>query len=182
MLFKELEISGAFIIEPQKFGDARGYFLERYRKSVFDREIGAVDFIQDNQSCSTRGVLRGLHYQKGEFSQAKLVWVLSGRVLDIAVDLRRSSKTFGRYLMEELSDENNRMLFIPRGFAHGFMVLSEMATFAYKADNLYSPDHEESIRYNDPTIGVRWPLREEELVLSDKDRNGKLFTEVEYFD
>lgn len=182
MLFKELDIQGVFIIEPKKFGDARGYFMERYRKSIFNREIGPTDFVQDNQSCSSRGVLRGLHFQKGEFSQAKLVWVLSGRVLDVAVDLRRSSPTFGKYIMEELSDDNNRMLFIPRGFAHGFLVLSDTATFAYKVDNQYAPEHEESIMYNDPAIGIDWPMREEELMLSDKDKKGKPFSEAEYFE
>ena len=182
MQFIEQKIRGVFVIEPQKFGDARGYFMETYRKEIFDRNVGEVNFVQDNQSYSVYGVLRGLHYQKGDYSQAKLVRVLSGRVLDVAVDLRKKSPTFGKYIMVELSEENNRQLFIPRGFAHGFLVLSKTATFAYKVDNVYAPDQEATLMYNDPEIGIEWPLAPEELLLSPKDLKGKSFAEADYFE
>lgn len=182
MQFIEQKIQGVFIIEPKKFGDARGYFMETYRKEIFDRNVGEVNFVQDNQSHSVYGVLRGLHYQKGDYSQAKLVRVLSGRVLDVAVDLRKSSPTFGKYVMVELSEENNRQLFIPRGFAHGFLVLSETATFAYKVDNAYAPEHEATLMYNDPEIGIKWPIDSRKLLLSPKDLNGKSFAEIECFE
>ena len=182
MQFIEQKIRGVFVIEPQKFGDARGYFMETYRKEIFDRNVGEVNFVQDNQSHSVYGVLRGLHYQKGDYSQAKLVRVLSGRVLDVAVDLRKKSPTFGKYIMVELSEENNRQLFIPRGFAHGFLVLSKTATFAYKVDNVYAPDQEATLMYNDPEIGIEWPLAPEELLLSPKDLKGKSFAETECFE
>lgn len=181
MLFEKTDIEGVFIITPNFIGDDRGYFVERYRKDLFDSEIGKVDFIQDNQSLSSKGVLRGLHYQKGEFSQAKMVWVLSGRVLDVAVDLRKESPSFGKYVMVELSDENRKMLFIPRGFAHGFLVLSENATFAYKVDNVYSPSQEITISYDDKDIDIKWPLDGLEIKLSEKDKNGINFVDAEYF-
>lgn len=182
MQFVEQEIPGVFVIEPQMFGDARGYFMETYRKEIFDRHIGEVNFVQDNQSHSTYGVLRGLHYQKGCYSQAKLVRVLNGRVLDVAVDLRKSSPTFGKYVMVELSEENNKQLFIPRGFAHGFLVLSDTATFAYKVDNVYAPDQEATLMYNDPSVGIKWPLPVGELLLSTKDLSGKSLVEADYFE
>lgn len=182
MQFIEQEIPGVYVIEPQKFGDARGYFMETYRKEIFDRHIGEVNFVQDNQSHSTYGVLRGLHYQKGDYSQAKLVRVFSGRVLDVAVDLRKSSPMFGKYVMVELSGENNKQLFIPRGFAHGFLVLSDTATFAYKVDNVYAPDQEATLMYNDPSVGIEWPLDAEELLLSPKDLNGKSLADADCFE
>ena len=169
-------------IEPQKFGDARGYFMETYRKEIFDRYVGEINFVQDNQSHSTYGVLRGLHYQKGNYSQAKLVRVLNGRVLDVAVDLRKSSPTFGKYVMVELSEENNKQLFIPRGFAHGFLVLSDTATFAYKVDNVYAPDQEATLMYDDPSVGIKWPLAAEKLLLSAKDLNGKYLADADCFE
>lgn len=161
-------IPDVWILEPKIFEDARGYFMETYRKEDFDKHIGyEVDFVQDNQSKSSHGVLRGLHYQKGADAQAKLVRVLSGAVVDVAVDLRKGSSTFGKHVMVELSEANGRQLFIPRGFAHGFQVLSEEAVFIYKVDNRYAPESECSITYNDPQLGIEWPIAEP--LLSEKD-------------
>lgn len=176
------EIADVVIVEPKVFGDARGYFMETWREEDLNRAVGHdVHIVQDNESRSTRGVLRGLHYQRGEASQAKLVRVLDGEVYDVAVDLRHDSKTFGQYVGVVLSGENKRQLFIPRGFAHGFLVLSETATFAYKVDNRYAPETEASIRYDDPTIGIKWPMTQG-LLLSEKDQNHALsFEEAEKF-
>lgn len=179
------DIEGVWILEPRVFADARGYFMETYRKSDFDAHIGRpVDFVQDNQSQSVRGVLRGLHYQRGELSQAKLVRVLSGRVVDVAVDLRRSSPTLGRHVMVELSADNQRQLFIPRGFAHGFQVLSDEAVFTYKVDNCYAPEAEASIRFDDPDLAIRWPIADRsEVILSEKDLTRAVaFREADLFD
>ena len=178
------DIEGVWILEPRLFEDARGYFMETYRKEDFDKAIGhEVNFIQDNQSKSSRGVLRGLHYQKGETSQAKLVRVLHGSVVDVAVDLRRNSSTFGRHVMVELSAENKRQLFIPRGFAHGFQVLSDEAVFTYKVDNRYAPESECSIRFDDPQLDIKWPISHpEEMLLSEKDlKHAVAFSEAELF-
>lgn len=178
------DIEGVWILEPRLFEDARGYFMETYRKEDFDRAIGQeVNFIQDNQSKSSRGVLRGLHYQRGETSQAKLVRVLHGTVVDVAVDLRRNSPTFGRHVMVELSAENHRQLFIPRGFAHGFQVLSDEAVFTYKVDNRYAPEAECSIRFDDPALDIRWPISHpDEMLLSEKDlKHAVAFSEAELF-
>ena len=143
MEYLKTEIDGVYVLEPRVFRDARGYFFESWRQADFDQHIGRhVEFIQDNESKSSYGVLRGLHYQKGEYSQAKLVRVIRGRVLDVAVDIRKSSPTFGKYVAVELSEDNKRQLFIPRGFAHGFLVLSDEAVFTYKVDNVYAPQHE----------------------------------------
>ncbi len=170
MEYIKTKIDGVWILEPRVFEDARGYFMETWREEDFNRAIGhEVRFVQDNQSKSSRGVLRGLHYQKGDASQAKLVRVLQGCVVDVAVDLRRSSPTFGQYVMVELSEDNKRQLFIPRGFAHGFQVLSDTAVFTYKVDNRYAPETECSIRYDDPTIGIDWPIKGDGVVLSEKD-------------
>ena len=171
MNYIKTEIPDVWVCEPKVFADARGYFMETWRASDFNEHIGhEVNFVQDNQSMSSRGVLRGLHFQKGEFSQAKLVRVLQGTVVDVAVDLRKSSPTFGKYVMVELSAENKRQLFIPRGFAHGFQVLSDTAVFTYKVDNIYAPQAECSIRYDDPKIGIAWPITNpQELLLSEKD-------------
>lgn len=165
------EIPDVWILNPKVFADARGYFMETWREADFNAHIGHdVHFVQDNQSFSSRGVLRGLHYQQGEFSQAKLVRVLAGAVVDVAVDLRKDSPTFGKHVMVELSAENKKQLFIPRGFAHGFQVISEQALFTYKVDNIYAPQAERSIRYNDPTLNIAWPITDESLVqLSEKD-------------
>ena len=165
------------------FKDNRGYFMETFRQSDFDAGIGRhVEFIQDNESKSSRGVLRGLHYQKGEASQAKLVRVIKGRVVDVAVDIRRSSKTFGRYVMVELSEENKTQFFIPRGFAHGFLVLSDEAIFTYKVDNAYAPQQEASIRYDDPDIAIEWPMDMAEVITSEKDMNARWLRDAETFD
>lgn len=181
MEFIKTEIEGVFIIQPKVFEDARGYFFEAWKKAEFDEHVGKVEFIQDNESKSSFGVLRGLHYQRGEFSQAKLVRVISGRVLDVAVDLRRQSPTFGRYVMTELSAENKRQFFIPRGFAHGFLVLSDEAVFTYKVDNVYAPQAEASIRWDDEQIGIKWPIETSLVLLSEKDRRARPFSEAEYF-
>ncbi len=171
MNYIKTEIPDVYILEPKVFEDARGYFMETWREEDFNAHIGHdVHFVQDNQSLSSRGVLRGLHYQKGDASQAKLVRVLHGCVVDVAVDLRQDSPTFGRYVAVELSEENKRQLFIPRGFAHGFQVLSEKAVFTYKVDNRYAPEAECSIRYDDPTLGIAWPITDAaEIQLSQKD-------------
>lgn len=184
MKYTETEIEGVWLIEPRVFDDARGYFFEAWKQAEFDAHVGGhVEFVQDNESMSARGVLRGLHYQKGSFSQAKLVRVIKGRVLDVAVDLRKSSKTFGKYVMVELSGENKRQFFIPRGFAHGFLVLSDEAIFTYKVDNVYAPDHEASIHWDDPTIGIKWPIDGVEVLTSEKDRTkAKSFEEADYFE
>lgn len=184
MKYTETEIEGVWLIEPRVFDDARGYFFEAWKQAEFDAHVGGhVEFVQDNESMSARGVLRGLHYQKGEFSQAKLVRVIKGRVLDVAVDLRKDSKTFGKYVMVELSGENKRQFFIPRGFAHGFLVLSYEAIFTYKVDNVYAPEHEASIHWDDPTIGIKWPIDGVEVLTSEKDRTkAKSFEEADYFE
>lgn len=182
MNYIQTEIDGVWVIEPKVFNDARGYFMESFKEEEFQKNVGEVHFVQDNESKSSFGVLRGLHYQKGEFSQAKLVRVIKGRVLDVAVDLRQSSPTFGRYVSVELSEDNKRQFFIPRGFAHGFLVLSEEAIFTYKVDNGYAPQAEASIRYDDATIGIDWPVAEEQLLLSPKDAQGVSFQEAVYFD
>lgn len=182
MEYRKTEIEGVFVIEPRVFGDERGYFFEAWKQQEFEENVGKVNFMQDNESKSVRGVLRGLHYQKGEFSQAKLVRVISGRVLDVAVDLRKSSPTFGKYVAVELSDENKRQFFIPRGFAHGFLVLSDEAVFTYKVDNPYAPQAESSILWNDPTLAIDWQVSVENLILSQKDREATPFAEAEYFE
>lgn len=182
MEFEATELAGVWIIRPRRYGDSRGYFMESYRADLFREHIGAVDFVQENESVSTRGVLRGLHYQRGEASQAKLVRVSQGIVLDVAVDLRRSSPTFLRHIAVELSADNGLQLFIPRGFAHGFLVLSDIAQFQYKVDNAYAPETEASILYNDPTLGIEWPLDTDEIKLSAKDLGGLTLEQSEMFD
>lgn len=174
-------IDGVWLIVPDVFDDARGYFMEVFKEDEFRAHVGDVHFIQDNESKSTFGVLRGLHYQKGDCSQAKLVRVLKGRVLDVAVDLRQSSPTFGKYVSAELSEENRHQFFIPRGFAHGFLVLSDEAVFTYKVDNTYAPQAEASICFNDESLGIDWPIAEEQLVLSDKDEHAVSFKDAIYF-
>lgn len=174
------EIEGVVIIEPKIFGDERGYFFESFNAAEFARKVGVnTVFVQDNESKSKYGVLRGLHFQKGEFAQSKLVRVVEGRVIDVAVDIRRGSPTFGKYVAVELSKENKRQLFIPRGFAHGFAVLSEEAVFQYKCDNLYAPDHEGAIAWNDPKIDIDWQIRPEDAILSEKDKKHPTLDEAE---
>ncbi len=181
MNYIETAIEGVYILEPRVFQDARGYFMETWNQADFDKHVGKVTFIQDNESKSSYGVLRGLHYQKGEFSQAKLVRVIKGKVLDVAVDIRKSSPTFGKYVLVELSEENKRQLFIPRGFAHGFLVLSEEAVFTYKVDNVYAPQAEAGIKWNDEDIAIEWPINPQDLVLSEKDSRALSLKEAETF-
>ena len=178
MEFKKTQVEGVYIIEPRVFNDARGYFLEAWKKEEFEQHIGPVEFIQDNESKSSYGVLRGLHYQKGDFSQAKLVRVIKGRVLDVAVDIRPSSPTFGQHVMTELSEENKRQFFIPRGFAHGFLVLSEEAIFTYKVDNVYAPQAEAGIRWDDPDLGIEWPIDPKKVLTSEKDLKQPRFKDI----
>lgn len=182
MEYIKTEIDGVYIIEPKVFNDARGYFMEAWKQAEFNDHIGKVDFIQDNESKSSYGVLRGLHYQKGDLSQAKLVRVIKGKVLDVAVDIRKSSPTFGKHVMVELSEENKRQFFIPRGFAHGFLVLSEEAVFTYKVDNPYAPQAETGIRWNDPDLAIEWPIDFSEVQTSEKDLKQPFFKNAEVFD
>lgn len=178
MNFIKTELDGVVIVEPRVFEDARGYFFESYNEAEFIKNGIPNKFVQDNQSKSSYGVVRGLHCQLGEHAQAKLVRVLHGRVLDVAVDIRKNSPTFGKYVAVELSDENKRQLFIPRGFLHGFSVLSKTAVFAYKCDNLYAPQSEFGIRFDDPDIGVDWGVPADKIITSDKDRIAKGLKDV----
>ena len=182
MNYIQTEIDGVWIIEPKIFFDPRGYFMEAFKQQEFDATIEQINFIQDNESQSSFGTLRGLQYQKGAYSQAKLVRVIKGEVLDVAVDLRKSSPTFGKHISVLLSDENKRQLFIPRGFAHGFLVKSEIAIFTYKVDNIYAPQSEASILYNDPALAIDWPIADSQLVMSEKDKQAGAFREAEYFE
>ena len=171
MRFIETQLKGCFILEPKIINDERGYFMESFNAKTFQEGIGQnVTFVQDNQSFSTRGVLRGLHYQCGEHAQAKLVRVLQGEVLDVAVDLRPESETFGQYEAVLLSSENQKQFFVPRGFAHGFLVLSETATFFYKCDNFYNKESEGGLIYNDETLNINWDFPSQDLVISEKDQ------------
>ena len=176
------DIEGVVIIEPTIFGDSRGYFFESYSQREFDEKVRPVRFVQDNESRSHYGVVRGLHFQKGPHAQSKLVRVVEGRVLDVAVDLRRGSPTFGRYAAVELSAENKRQLFIPRGFAHGFSVLSPTAVLQYKCDCLYEPGSEGAVAWNDAAIGIDWQIPEDDIELSDKDRHHPTLDGAEVFD
>ena len=182
MEYKKTTIEGVYIIEPTVFNDARGYFFEAWKKEEFEQHIGKVEFVQDNESKSSYGVLRGLHYQKGDCSQAKLVRVIKGKVLDVAVDIRKSSPTFGKYVMVELSDENKRQFFIPRGFAHGFLVLSDEAIFTYKVDNAYAPQADAGIRWNDPDINIQWPIDPAQVQTSEKDLKQPFLKDAEVFE
>jgi dTDP-4-dehydrorhamnose 3,5-epimerase len=178
MKFIETKISDVIIIEPTVFGDARGYFLESYNQKKFEEVVGKTSFVQDNESKSSKGVLRGLHFQKPPFEQAKLVRCIEGEVLDVALDIRKNSKTYGKHVAVLLSGENKRQLFVPRGFAHGFSVLSESAIFSYKVDNTYAPDSDSGIRYDDKELNIDWGLTEEEVQLSEKDQNLPLFKDL----
>ncbi|MCH3993558.1 MAG: dTDP-4-dehydrorhamnose 3,5-epimerase [Prevotella sp.] len=183
MEYTETDIKGVWILDPKVFKDARGYFFEVWKQADFDQHIGHhVEFIQDNESKSCYGVLRGLHYQKGRFSQAKLVRVIKGKVLDVAVDIRKSSPTFGKHVMVELSEENKRQFFIPRGFAHGFLVLSKEAIFTYKVDNVYAPQCEAGISWKDPDLGIQWPIDPKDVLTSPKDLEASSFKNAELFD
>ena len=178
MNFIKTELDGVIIVEPRVFEDERGYFFESYNEAEFIKNGISNKFVQDNQSKSSYGVVRGLHCQLGEFAQAKLVRVLHGRVLDVAVDIRKNSPTFGKYVAVELSDENKRQLFIPRGFLHGFSVLSDTAVFAYKCDNLYAPHAEFGIRFDDPDIGIDWKIPVDKIKTSAKDNIAKGLKDV----
>jgi dTDP-4-dehydrorhamnose 3,5-epimerase len=174
------DIDGCFILEPKIINDGRGYFYESYNKNTFKAVTGLdIDFVQDNQSFSSKGVLRGLHYQVGEAAQSKLVRVIHGAVLDVAVDLREGSPTFGKHIAVELSSENKKQLFVPRGFAHGFLVLTETAEFAYKCDNFYSREHERGLKYNDPVLNINWG-EETFYTVSDKDAVLPLLADADY--
>ena len=179
MKFIETKISDVIIIEPSVFGDARGYFLESYNQNKFEEFIGNISFVQDNESKSSKGVLRGLHFQKPPFAQAKLVRCIKGKVLDVAVDIRKESKTYGNHIAVELSGENKKQLFVPRGFAHGFVVLSESATFAYKVDNTYAPDHDAGIRWNDKELNIQWDIEDSKVLVSEKDAELPFLSELE---
>ena len=163
-------IPGVVIVQPRIFGDERGYFFESFSQRDFERQVCKTVFVQDNESKSCYGVVRGLHFQQPPYAQSKLVRVVQGRVLDVAVDIRRGSPTFGKHVAVELTAENHRQLFVPRGFAHGFSVLSDEAVFQYKCDNFYAPQSEGAIAWNDPDLGIDWQLPAEEVILSPKDR------------
>jgi dTDP-4-dehydrorhamnose 3,5-epimerase len=182
MEYIKTDIEGVWILQPKVFDDARGYFFEVFKQFDFEQHIGKVNFIQDNESKSSYGVLRGLHYQKGEFSQAKLVRVILGKVLDVAVDIRKDSPSFGKHVMVELSGDNKRQFFIPRGFAHGFLVMSNEAVFTYKVDNIYSPHHEASIRFDDPDLAIQWPISLDNVLTSSKDLTAVSFKDAVVFE
>jgi len=171
-------IEGVVILEPKVFGDERGYFFESFSQREFEEKVCKTTFVQDNESSSRYGVLRGLHFQKSPHAQAKLVRVVKGKVLDIAVDIRKGSPTFGHHVSTELSGENKRQLFIPRGFAHGFAVLSDEVVFQYKCDRYYVPHSEGGILWNDPALGIDWKLPEEDVILSEKDKKNVLLNEL----
>lgn len=178
MTFIEQDIKGVWVIEPKRFGDKRGYFSEVFKLGDFEQHVGHVDFIQDNESFSSKGVLRGLHFQRGADSQAKLVRVSQGAVLDVVVDLRHGSPTWGKHVAVELSADNGLQMFIPRGFAHGFAVLSDVAQFQYKVDNLYAPASEATLRFDDPALGIDWRIPREDMILSEKDLRGLPLVEM----
>ena len=170
MIVKETNLEGCFIIKPKVIQDKRGYFLESFNQAVFKEGLNRdINFVQDNESYSSKGVLRGLHYQKGDYAQAKLVRVIKGKILDVVVDLRADSPTFSKHMSIELSEDNKTQLFIPRGFAHGFLVLSDTAIFSYKCDNFYNKASEGGIIYNDKDLNIDWKLDEKEFIVSEKD-------------
>lgn len=176
MTIENTIISGVVVIKPRVFEDARGYFFESYNKQKFDELIGAeINFIQDNEARSSYGVLRGLHFQKGEHAQAKLIRVVKGKVLDVAVDIREGSSTYGKYVSQILSEENKLQLYIPRGFAHGYVALSDEVIFQYKCDNYYCPESESGIAYNDKNLAIDWLIDEKDMIISEKD---KLYKEL----
>lgn len=173
-------IPEVIIVEPRVFGDARGYFFESYSQREFDEKVRPIKWVQDNESMSSYGVLRGLHFQKGRFSQSKLVRVVRGRVYDVAVDVRKGSPTFGKWVGVELSEKNHRQLFIPKGFAHGFSVLSETAVFQYKCDAFYAPSEEGAIAWDDPDLGIDWQIPSDKILLSSKDTCHPRLREADY--
>lgn len=173
------DIEGVVILEPRVFTDARGYFFESYNKHVFDSEVCSVDFVQDNESCSSRGVMRGLHFQRPPYAQAKLVRCVRGSVLDVAVDIRKGSPTYGKHVSCLLTEHNHRQFFIPRGFAHGFAVLSDVAVFQYKCDNYYHPEVDGGISIVDPTLGIDWQIDLAQAILSEKDTHHPLLADLD---
>lgn len=173
------DIPDVVIIEPRIFNDARGYFFESYSKREFDEKVRPVDFVQDNESCSAKGVLRGLHFQRPPFTQSKLVRCVKGAVLDVAVDIRKNSPTFGKHVAVELTEDNHLALFVPRGFAHGFSVLSEIAVFQYKCDNFYHPETDGGISILDTSLGIDWKVSFEDAILSEKDKHHPMFAEFD---
>ena len=175
-------LEGVVILEPRIFRDARGYFFESFSQREFDEKVRPITFVQDNESMSTYGVMRGLHYQRMPYTQSKLVRCVKGAVLDVAVDIRKGSPTFGQHVAVELTEDNHRQLFVPRGFAHGFLVLSDEAVFTYKVDNVYAPQAEASVLFSDDEIGIKWPIAAEDMVLSSKDMAAVPFSKAEYFD
>ena len=179
MKFIKTEISDVYIVEPSVFGDNRGYFLESFNLEKFEENVFPIKFVQDNESRSSKGVLRGLHFQKPPFNQAKLVRCIEGRVMDVAVDIRKGSPTYGKHVAIELTGENKKQLFVPRGFAHGFSVLSDTAVFAYKVDNTYAPEFDAGIRWNDKQLNIQWGMEDSKVVISAKDTELPFFTEFE---
>ena len=179
MKFIKTEIPDVYIIEPLVYGDERGYFVETFNKNKFEDVIGKVSFVQDNESKSSRGVLRGLHFQKPPFSQAKLVRCIQGSVMDVALDIRKGSPSYGMHVAVELTGENKRQLFVPRGFAHGFSVLSNNTVFAYKVDNWYAPEYDSGIRYDDQKLNINWGLSEDDIQLSEKDKDLESFKDLD---
>ena len=178
MKLTKTPIEGLVIIEPNVFKDSRGYFFEPYNKINFDKYIGEINFVQDNESKSQRGVLRGFHFQKPPYDQAKLVRCIEGEVIDIALDLRKASITYGKYHKVVLSSKNKKQFFIPRGFAHAFLVISEFAVFSYKVDNIYAPDYDSGIVWNDPELAIDWLIDEDKLIISDKDKSLSNFSDI----
>lgn len=178
MKIVKTEIEGVVILEPQVFGDERGYFFESFSQKKFEEEVCKAVFVQDNESKSSYGVLRGLHYQLPPYTQAKLVRVVKGRVLDVNVDIRKGSTTYGKHVAVELSEENKGLLFIPKGFAHGFVVLSDEVIFQYKCDEYYAPGYEGGIAFDDPALGIDWRIPKEDMILSEKDLRHKSLSET----
>lgn len=178
MKFIETKIPGVVIIEPKIIGDNRGYFFESFNLKKIEEYIGNITFVQDNESKSKKGVLRGLHFQTPPYEQAKLVRCIEGSILDVTVDIRKESPTYGKHITIELSDENKRQLFVPKGFAHGFVVLSETAVIAYKVDNYYAPNHESGIKWDDKELAIDWRIRTEDILLSEKDKNLSNFKDI----
>lgn len=179
MKFIKTKISDVYIIEPSVFVDNRGYFSESFNLEKFEENICTIKFVQDNESKSSKGILRGLHFQKPPFEQAKLVRCIEGKVIDVAVDIRKGSSTYGKHVAIELTGDNKRQLFVPRGFAHGFLVLSDTATFAYKVDNRYAPEHDAGIRWNDKELNIQWGVEDSEVMVSEKDAELPFFLEFE---
>ena len=179
MKFIKTEISDVYIIEPSVFVDNRGYFSESFNLEKFEENICTIKFVQDNESKSSKGILRGLHFQKPPFEQAKLVRCIEGKVIDVAVDIRKGSSTYGKHVAIELTGDNKRQLFVPRGFAHGFLVLSDTATFAYKVDNTYAPEFDAGIRWNDKELNIQWGMEDIEVMISAKDAELPFLSEFE---